>query len=146
MIAVRTGNPFFIDGNGLREWLESNEITALTDIGDWPTPETAALWVRFRNDMLGGGAQRWHTQLSKRVLDLTNGATRPPDGIYRIEIDDPDGDAWITTPDYRRLVRLGTRVRDPKPSVFAARFIAGDDRAQIARSGRDRATWLQDGA
>jgi hypothetical protein len=146
MIAVRTGNAFFIDGTEMRAWLESNEITALTDAGDWPTPETAALWARFRNDTLGGGVQRWHTQLSKRVLDLSDGNTRPSDGVYRVEIDDPDGDAWIATPDYRRLVRLRTRVSDPKPSLFAAHFIAEDARAQIMRLGRGRAIWLQNGA
>jgi hypothetical protein len=87
------------------------------------------LWREANFRMLGGGAQRWHAQLSKRVLDLSSGATRPPDGIYRIEIDDPDGDAWITTTDYRRLVRLRTRVREPKPSVFSARFIPEDARS-----------------
>jgi hypothetical protein len=143
MASVRTGNAAFIGGAEMRAWLETNEITAFTDAGNWPTPETAALWQRFRDDMLSGGIQRWHIQTSRRVLDLSNGTTRPPDGIYRVEVDEREGDAWITTPDYRTLVRLRRQIRNPKPGLFSARFISGEGRAQITRVGRDRATWLE---
>jgi hypothetical protein len=39
----------------MRTWLGSNQIAAFTDQGDWPTPETAALWSRFRSEALSGG-------------------------------------------------------------------------------------------
>jgi hypothetical protein len=141
--ASREGRALFVDSAGMREWLESKEIAALTDAGDWPTSETAALWKRFREDVLSEGIQEWRTQNSKRILDLSENEARPPNGVYRVEIDEPQGDVWVCTPDYRRLVRLKSRVRDLKPSYFTARFIEGDNRAQIQRFGRDRATWLE---
>ena len=144
--AIREGEALFVDGAGMKDWLESNKIAAFTDAGNWPTPETAALWKRFRDDVLSGGIQKWRAQNSKRALDLGGGSTRPPNGIYRVEIDEPQGDVWVCTPDYRRLVRLRTRVRDPKPSYYGARFVEGDNRAQIQRLGRDWATWIENGA
>jgi hypothetical protein len=141
--AVREGDALFVDGAGMRTWLESSEIARLTKLGDWPSPETAALWKRFREEVLSGGTQKWRTQNSKRTLARNaHDATVPP-GIYRVEIDEPQGDAWVCTPDYRRLVRLRTRVRDSKPSFFAARFVEGHSRAEILRIGRDRAVWLE---
>lgn len=141
--AIRDGKALFVDSAGMREWLESKEIAAFTDAGDWPTAETAALWKRFREDVLSEGIQEWLTQTSKQVLDLGGGETRPPNGVYRVEIDEPQGNVWVCTPDYRRLVRLRTRVRDPKPSYFTARFVEGDNRAHIQRFGRGRAAWLE---
>ena len=143
--AIREGGALFVDGAGMKDWLESNRIAAFTDAGNWPTTESAALWKRFRHDVLSGGIQKWRAQNSKRALDLGGRSTRPPNGIYRVEIDEPQGDVWVCTPDYRRLVRLRTRVRDPKPSSYSARFVDGDNRAQIQRLGRDRATWIENG-
>ncbi|MCA1791514.1 MAG: DEAD/DEAH box helicase, partial [Thioalkalivibrio sp.] len=48
MAAVEDGEPVFVTPAGMRAWLESDEIKANTDAGDWPTPDSAALWARFR--------------------------------------------------------------------------------------------------
>jgi hypothetical protein len=142
IIAIREGDALFVDGEGMRQWLESNKIATFTDAGHWPTFETAALWKRFRDNVLSEGIEKWRTQNSKRVLDLGIGGTRPPNGIYRVEIDEPQGDVWVCTPDYRRLVLLKTQISDPKPSFLTASFVEGDNRAQIQRLGRDRAIWF----
>jgi hypothetical protein len=139
--AIRKSNALFFDGADMRHWLESKEITALTNSGNWPTPDTAALWMRFRDDILSDDLQKWGTQRSKRRLDLSGGATRPPAGVYRVEIDEPHGDVWVCSPDYNRIVRLETRVKDQKPSFFTARFVEGDSRVRIQRFGRGSATW-----
>ena len=143
MAAVVEGAAHFVDGAGMRAWLETSEIARLTKVGDWPSPETAALWKRFREEMLSGGTQKWRAQTSKRTLDLAGQDTLVPAGIYRVEIDEAQGDAWVCTPDYRRVVKLRTRVKDPKPSFFSARFVEGHRRAEIQRFGRDRAVWLE---
>jgi hypothetical protein len=143
MTAVVEGRAQFVDGAGMRTWLESGEIARLTEVGDWPSPETAALWKRFRDEMLSGGTQKWRAQNSKRTLDIDEQDTVVPAGIYRVEIDEPQGDAWVCTPDFQRVVKLRTRVRDSKPSFFAARFVEGHRRAEIQRFGRDRAIWLE---
>jgi hypothetical protein len=60
----------------MRDWLSSNEIAALTDLGDWPTAEMAALWRRFRDDVLSGGTQAWSIASWKRLLNLPDGTAR----------------------------------------------------------------------
>src|SRR3546814_18761248 len=50
MVAIEDAKPVFVTPAEMRAWLESDEITAYTDAGDWPTPDTAALWARFRTD------------------------------------------------------------------------------------------------
>jgi hypothetical protein len=47
MAAIETAEPVFVNPAEMRAWLESDEITAYTDAGDWPTHDTAALWARF---------------------------------------------------------------------------------------------------
>jgi hypothetical protein len=142
--SVREGNGLFVDGADMRTWLESREIEGLTRLGNWPSPETAALWKRFREEVLKAGTQKWRTQTSKGTLALNGHKAAVAPGIYRVEIDQPKGDAWICTPDYRRLGRLRARIRDSKPSFFAAHFVKGHSRADIQRVGRDRAVWLED--
>jgi hypothetical protein len=141
MISVREGNAAFLDGAGMKAWLESNEIIALTDSGDWPTSATAALWKRFRAETLRGGVQRWRMSVSRRVL--ASGQRRPDNGVYRVEIDGPDGHVWICTPDYQRIARLRRTIRDVATSFFSARFIQDDNRAYIQRFGYGRAEWVE---
>jgi predicted heme/steroid binding protein len=50
MAAIRTTNPVFVTPAEMRAWMESDVITAFTDTADWPTPDTAALWARFRTE------------------------------------------------------------------------------------------------
>jgi predicted RNA-binding protein YlxR (DUF448 family) len=140
IIAIQEGNASFVDSAGLREWLASDEIAALTASGDWPTPETAAPWQRFRTDTLTGGIRT--TEISEIRLALATGQTRPADGIYRVE-SNPDGEVWICTPDYRRIARLRRRLKDRARGLLSARFVAGDNRAIIRRSGPGRAAWLE---
>ncbi len=52
MAAIKDAKPVFVTPAEMRVWLESDEITAYTDGDDWPTPDTAALWARFRTEAL----------------------------------------------------------------------------------------------
>ena len=60
----------------------SDEITAFTDAGDWPTPDTAALWARFRTEALSGGIQKWSVERYRRLLDVP-AKSAPFAGLYR---------------------------------------------------------------
>lgn len=140
MLAVRDGQAQFVDGAGMREWLQSKDITEKTKTDTWPSPETAELWKRFRNDVLTEASQKWRRQESKRTLEDPH--KRPADGLYRIEVDHPASHAWISTPDYQRLARFRTRIIDRKPSYFTARLIEGHTRARVLRFGKERAVWL----
>lgn len=138
MTAINETKPVFVTPAEMRAWLESDEITVFTDLGDWPTPETAALWARFRTEALSGGIQKWSVERYKRLLDV---AAAPPAGLYRIVTDRGDGRTWLTTPDYRHVAAFTKRAMDPKPSLFSGR-LPGDTRLVDAiRVGRGKLRW-----
>lgn len=140
MAAIREGNASFIDRAGMRAWLESDEIAALTDGGEWPTAETGALWQRFRKETLSGGIRT--TEIIEVRSVLAAGQTRPPNGIYRLEIDPMTREAWVCTPDFRRIVKLRRRLRNRARGLLSARFVSGDNRAIVRRCGRGRMEWF----
>ena len=144
LAAVNDLNPVIVDSAGLVEWLESNEVAALTDAGDWPTVETAALWTEFRRDMLGGTAQRWTDREWRRNVDPHSYLADPVAGQpYRVEIDDEDDAIWVCTADFQRVVKLRRTMTDRTPSVLSARFEEGSAQAIIRRLGRSRAAWSE---
>ena len=118
--AIESTNPVFVTPAEMRAWLESDEITAFTDAGDWPTPDTAALWARFRTEALSGGIQKWSIERYKRLLDVP-ARSAPPAGLYRIVTDEGDGRTWLATPDYRRVAPFKKPAVDPKPSLFSGK-------------------------
>lgn len=144
LAAVNDLNPVFVDSAGLVEWLGSNEVAALTDTDEWPTPETAEIWKQFRNDMLRSGAQKWSDREWRRNVNPDTYESDPaPDRPYRVEIDDQDDSVWVCTPDFQRVVKLRRTMRDRGPSVLSARFEEGSAQAIIRRLGRSRPTWSE---
>jgi DEAD/DEAH box helicase len=139
--AVRETRAMFFDNPGMRGWLASNQIAAFTSTGEWPTPETAALWQRFREDFLSGGIQKWKHQAD--WCSLSDDFSAPAPGIYRVEVEDRTGIVWLCSADHQRLTRFESRLRDIQPSFFSARIVGGDARAYVERFGRDSA-WLDD--
>ena len=138
MAAIEDAKPVFVTPAEMRTWLESDEITAYTGAGDWPTPDTAALWARFRTEALSGGIQKWSIKHYKRRLDT---AAAPPAGLYRIVTDEGDGRTWLATPDYQRIAAFKKRAVDPKPSLFSGR-LSGDTRlVEALRVGRGKLRW-----
>lgn len=140
MVAIESTNPMFVTPAEMRVWLESDEITALTDAGNWPTPETAALWARFRTDALSSGIQKWSIERYSRLLDISE-LPAPPAGLYRIITDEGDGRTWLSTPDYRDVVAFAKHAVDPKPSLFSGRLSGETAMVEALRIGRGRLRW-----
>ena len=138
MAAIEDAEPAFVTPAEMRAWLESDEITAYTDAGDWPTSDTAALWARFRTEALSGGIQKWSVEHYKRLLDT---ATAPPAGLYRIVTDDGDGRTWMATPDYQRVAAFKKSALDPKPSLFSGRLPGNTRLVEALRVGRGKLRW-----
>ncbi len=138
MAAIENAEPVFVSPAEMRAWLESDEITAFTDAGDWPTPETSALWARFRTEALSGGIQKWSVERYKRLLD-TNAA--PAAGLYRIITDEGDGRTWLATPDYQWLAAFKKPAVDPKPSLFSGRLSGKTKTVEALRVGRGKLHW-----
>ncbi len=138
MTAIEDAKPVFVTPAEMRAWLESDEITAYTDAGDWPTPDTAALWARFRTEALSGGIQKWSVEHYKRLLDV---AAAPPAGLYRIVTDEGDGRTWLATPDYQRVAAFKKPAVDPKPSLFSGRLSGNTRLVEAVRIGRGKPRW-----
>lgn len=138
MAAIEDAEPVFVTPAKMRAWLESHEITAHTDASDWPTPETAALWARFRTEALSGGIQKWSIVRYKRLLDTE---ATPPAGLYRIVTDDGDGRTWLATPDYRRIAAFKKTAVDPKPSLFSGQLPGETRLVEALRVGRGELRW-----
>lgn len=138
MAAIEDAKPVFVTPAEMRVWLESDEITAYTDDGDWPTPDTAALWARFRTEALSGGIQKWSVEHYKRLLDI---ASSPPAGLYRIVTDEGDGLTWLATPDYQRVAAFKKPAADPKPSLFSGRLPGSTRLVEALRVGRGKLRW-----
>lgn len=136
--AIQDAEPIFVTPAEMRAWLESDEITAYTDAGDWPTPDTAALWARFRTEALSGGIHKWSVERYKRLLDI---AAAPPAGLYRIVTDEGDGRTWLETPDYRRVAPFKKPAVDPKPSLFSGRLPGNTRLVEALRVGRGKLRW-----
>lgn len=139
--AIRTTGAVFVTVSDMRAWIASDEIAQLTDAGDFPTPETAVLWQRFRDDLLSVTQQKWSVGRGTRTLVIGPDAEVPPEGTYRIEFDVPHGDAWMTTPDYRRVAKFSTRAKGARGGLFAARLKEGQREAQIERFGSGVVKW-----
>jgi hypothetical protein len=136
--AIEDAEPVFVTPTEMRAWLESNEITAHTDAGDWPTPETAALWARFRTEALSGGIQKWSVERYKRLLDVE---AAPPAGLYRIVTGNGDGQTCLATPDYQRVAAFKKAAVDPKPSLFSGRLPGKTGLVETLRIGRGKLRW-----
>ncbi|TBN18067.1 DEAD/DEAH box helicase [Agrobacterium cavarae] len=140
MAVVGSTAPSFLTPAEMREWLESNEITALTDAGNWPTPETAALWARFRTEALSGGAQKWSVSNYERLLDVPR-EEAPPAGLYRVDIDGAGGRTWLTTPDYQPVAPFKKEPVVSKPSLFSGRLAGGTTLVKAKRVGGGKMRW-----
>ncbi len=138
MAAIEDAEPVFVTPAEMRAWLDSDEITACTDSGDWPTPDTAALWTRFRTEALSGGIQKWSVERYKRLLDIE---AAPPAGLYRIVTDEGDGRTWLATPDYQRVAAFKKPAVDPKPSLFSGRLPGKSRLVEALRVGRGKLHW-----
>ena len=143
LAAVNNLNPMFVDNTGLVEWLESDEVVALTKTGEWPTAEAASVWTQFCKETLSGGTQRWSDRQWMRRVDPGSYLDEPmPDRPYRVEVDDRDNSVWVCAPDFQRVLKLRKAMIDRKPSVLYARFEEGESRAIIKRLGRSHPRWL----
>lgn len=141
MAAIRATHPAFFTVSDMREWLAGEAIGELTEAGGFPTPDSAALWQRFREDMLGAVQEKWRSRSGERALAL-RGATSPPAGLYRVEFADPGGVAWLTTPDFRRVARFKSAVPAARRGLFMARVERGAGSPRVQRFGPGTLKWV----
>jgi len=138
--AIEDSNADFIDLQGMRDWLESDEITELSLQPDWPSKETAPLWKQFYNEMQQPELKRWRRQefSNKEIKD--NVSENIADGFYRFEIE-KGGIAWMTTPDFVRVARFRQTVREVGLGLTYIWYIKKNIHPRIIRFGEGRLIW-----
>jgi hypothetical protein len=142
MAAITSAQPTFTTPAEMRTWLGSNQIAAFTDQGDWPTPETAALWSRFRSEALSGGIQKWTVERFREVLDVPDASPKPVAGLYRVLPVSDDRRTWLSTPDFQPIALFRRNVLDPKPSLSFGRLTGATRVVEVQRLGRGSARWM----
>ncbi|CAG4911210.1 DEAD/DEAH box helicase [Paraburkholderia saeva] len=139
--AVHATNPTFTGNAEMNRWLSSPQITALSSQPAWPTPETSAIWNKFRNDALVTASHKWNTQewpLRGPVPDFVD-----PRFPGRIHLDPATGAVSVTTPDYRLVTEIRQRLEHVQPSLMEVTFAGDRQESRIFRQGRGLAAWRE---
>lgn len=138
--AIENSNADFTDREGMRDWLESEEIADLSLEADWPSEEIAPLWKQFYNEMLQPELKIWKRQEfnDKEIKgDISEHIT---DGFYRFEIA-KGGIAWMTTPDFVRVARFRQTVREVGVGLTYICYTRKNIHPYIIRFGEGRLIW-----
>ena len=139
---VEETKPAFLTISEMNFWLGSNEIAALSDNKSWPTPETNAIWQRFRLDALSGPIQRWTEQEWTLNTHLPNSPTASYPA--RIRTDEKSGRVSVTSPDFQEITGILHRLSEARPSLMRVDFAADGKSSKIRRMGKGKATWISD--
>ena len=60
--AVESTQADFTDGQGLKQWIESDAVWQLASTNVWPTAETNELWHDFVKNELSAANKKWEAQ------------------------------------------------------------------------------------
>lgn len=138
---IEETKPAFTTRSEMNIWLSSNEIVAFSSDQNWPTPETASIWRRFREDVLAAPIQKWTEQ------EWQLGATLPAwtSVAYpaRVQIEE-SGRVAVTTPDYHEIIGIQQSLSQPDPSLLRVDFAPDRKSATVKREGRGKANWHKD--
>jgi hypothetical protein len=105
--AVQDTDAQFTSAAELRQWLNSDVVIALTELGDWPTPETARMWSAFWNNFTPRATSVWSERTYSVPASWSVGSDPPPSGqAVRIHSDPDSGDALVLSANTTRLGRL----------------------------------------
>lgn len=133
--------PVFVTQAEMVAWLGSNEVTALTDNPNWPTPQTGELWRRYRTDMLAAPHQRWNEETwpfnTKRPPWLAAGMPA------RLIVDPETKAAALVSPDFQPISTVAQRFDAPSPSLTQIDFALDGQSSLIRRMGRGKSHWRQ---
>jgi hypothetical protein len=138
-VAIEQTGPSFATLSEMSDWLSSEEIETLSADQSWPTPATAAIWRRFRQDVLAAPVQRWIEQEWNLESKLPDWAS--PDYPARVYIDEPSDEVTITSPDYRTITTIQQALFEPRPSLLRVDYSPDRKSAVVNRIGRGSALW-----
>lgn len=142
--AVQDTAAGFTSGAGLREWLNSEAVRVLSEPGNWPTAETAQMWLSFWNTFNPRVASIWNERIYSVPVAWNGDLVVPPGGqAIRIHSDQQSGQALALSASAMRLGRLdGDRELNPNRAGLAlARVLEDRSGIEIRYTGPDD-LWL----
>jgi superfamily II DNA/RNA helicase len=116
---AETGATF--EGNqGLRDWMNSDNVVVQTQSGDWPTPETAELWKAFIASFVPPDRAVWNDWTWSPHVTWEQGKTPLATSPVRV-VTSPDGAFdWVVSPDHEMLGRLTDRLHVDRKGLVKA--------------------------
>jgi hypothetical protein len=78
--AVEDTEAEFSTARELAAWLRSDTVKTLTEAGDWPTPDTAALWRAFVDQSASEKSAEWVHETLKRSVRWRHDVKLPDAG------------------------------------------------------------------
>lgn len=85
--AVRDTAATFETGRGLRDWLQSDDVKALSQDPQWPTQSSHELWLSFQLNFEPDDESKWTKQIFYLPVEWLDGRELPPGEPVRIQSD-----------------------------------------------------------
>jgi hypothetical protein len=142
--AVQDTGAQFTSGAELRQWLNSEVVIALTELADWPTPETAQMWLAFCNNFTPRATSVWSERTYSVPAAWSAEADPPPSGqAVRIHSDPENGDALVLSANAVPLGRLENEhdLNPERAGLVIASVLADRSGVEIKYTGPDD-LWL----
>lgn len=114
----------------LQAWLDSDIVTAFSQVANWPTAETAGLWTSFRTDFVPAEKRTWIERRYWAWVQWKPGVLPAAGSPLRLRASDgqrpvmaPDGTVLgdlqaVLNPDHRGLLRAVVSTEANKVDIF----------------------------
>lgn len=114
----------------LQAWLDSDIVTAFSQVANWPTAETAGLWTAFRTDFVPAEKRTWIERRYWAWVQWKPGVLPAAGAPLRLRASDgqrpvmaPDGTVLgdlqaVLNPDHRGLLRAVVSTEANKVDIF----------------------------
>jgi superfamily II DNA/RNA helicase len=116
----------------LRQWLDSEDINALTDLGDWPTSETAPIWRAFKAAFSPAATALWNKY--EREMPAT-WLSEPPEAGSPVRIYDRPGETAVLSPSCEWIGTLDVNLNEHRQGLVRAAISADQTSVLVSYIG-----------
>ena len=140
--AVRETGAHFLSAFELRQWLDSEQVVALTDQGEWPTPETSEMWRTFRASFSPVATRVWSEHRFTARVTWQSGAA-PPEGMpVKLYNDPANNEPVVLSSDANFLGTLASQLNPRRQGLVRASVLGDGQGVVISYVGPDD-LWIQ---
>jgi hypothetical protein len=140
--AVQETGALFSSAFELRLWLDSEEVAALTEQGNWPTPETADIWRIFRESFSRVTSRAWSEHLFQAPVTWEDDRSPPGGKPVRLYSHPQTGDALVLSEGAELLGQLRAPLNPRRQGLARASVLEDRPGVLISYLGPDD-LWVQ---